>query len=226
MKIHNFIVFDFETGGLDKKSQWHSNKVAITQAAAIGVMSNDFKEIGRFSNFVLPNYDEELEYQQTAFNVTGTSMEMLEKEGVSIDNLISKFIDLFEKTNTGTRFTKPILVGQNVTYDIPFLQRLFSYKKLDLSKWLAGYKDHFGNFHPNYIDTCWLSRIKKAEEGMKHRLGDICQREKVDLVDAHEAFNDVIATLEVFKGYILALRSGQGKLEGMGESIFREQFEI
>ena len=51
MKIHNFIVFDFETGGLDKKSQWHSNKVAITQAAAIGVMSNDFKEIGRFSNF-------------------------------------------------------------------------------------------------------------------------------------------------------------------------------
>ena len=48
-----------------------------------------------------------------------------------------------------------MLVGQNIAFDIGFLQQLMNYAGLaaEFEKTFSGTKDYYGNFQPHYIDT-------------------------------------------------------------------------
>ena len=104
-------------------------------------------------------------------------------------------------------YNKPILVGHNVIYDIPFLQKLFWLEGESLESYLQGYKDPDGVFHPTYFDTMFLSRLKYLDKHGKHTLTDACKRESIELIDAHDAEKDTEGTVQLFKAFVNYLRS-------------------
>lgn len=231
MKIFNYIVLDFETGGLDRKNNCHAQVVPITEVGVVGVRGDTLEEIVRYETKIkgqwvddqYRGYDPKLEYQKEALEFTNITIEELEN-GKDSKEVVKDLCKIFGQCKTGTHLHKPILVGHNVTYDIPFLQHLFEFHNKDLSKYLSGYKDHKGVFHPNYIDTMWLSRVKTPIEKTKHTLEKAMDRENLTLFNAHSALDDVLGTLELFKSYTYKLRTN---LKGEVEVVdHREKFFI
>lgn len=234
-KLNNFIVLDCETGGLDRKNQEHARLVPMTEIAAIGVSADNFHEFGRYVSKLkgqyvgeeYVGYDPDLIYQPEALKFTGVTIAKLEKEGKSVKEVVTGLVEVFAMSKTGSHLHKPVIVGHNVTYDIPFIQHLFDLGKQDLGKYLSGWKDHKGTFHPHFVDTMWLSRKKWAEEGMKHNLGALCERLGVDLFDAHGALADTVATLECFKKLTTSFRTGITQV-GVNHDVerTRDNFEM
>ncbi len=234
IKLNNYVVIDCETGGLDRKNQEHSRIVPITEVAAIGVSADNFQELHRYVSKVkgqyvgedYVGYSPELVYQSEALKFTGVTFQQLEKTGVDIKEIVENLIEVFVKSKTGSHLHKPIIVGHNVTYDIPFIQKIFTLTKNDLSKYLSGWKDDNGVFHPHFIDTMWLSRQKWNDEGMKHNLKVLCDRLGVDLFDAHGALSDTVATLECFKKLTSSLRNESGGVNTSSEVRVRSSFQF
>jgi DNA polymerase III alpha subunit (gram-positive type) len=151
-----------------------------------------------------------------ALDYTNTTHEKI-NEGIDSRDLVSRLCDEFTKANTGNGYTtKPILLGHNVVFDISFLQWLFVFHKKDLSKYLDGKTDGYGNFQPTYIDTLNMARQRWYHEPMaNYKLGTCCEKAGVELVDAHEAMADVNATVELFHYFTHSLRNGSA---GTGET--------
>ncbi len=228
-KLNNFVVLDCETGGLDRKNQEHARVVPMTEIAAIGVSADNFQEFGRYVSKLkgqyvgedYVGYRPELIYQEQALKFTGVTIAKLEREGKSVKEVVEGLIEIFVMTKTGSHLHKPVIVGHNVTYDIPFIQDIFDFDKKDLSKYLSGWRDHTGTFHPHFLDTMWMSRQKWNEEGMKHNLGALCERLGVDLFDAHGALADTVATFECFKKMMIGFRTGAMHVGEVNEGVAR-----
>jgi DNA polymerase III epsilon subunit-like protein len=216
-RVDNILVMDFETGGLDSK------KNLALEFAGIWVESTDFREIDRYEALILP-YSDDLTIEEKALESNGIKLEEIAELGIEVTDLVKNIISRTEKSNQGKmRGKKTIIVGQNAMFDIPFLQQIFKLTKQDLSKYFAGNKDYFGNFVPAYLDTQYMGRLKYAQDELKttFNLSSLCAYEQVDLINAHRAMNDVEATLELFKRYILSLREGSAT----GETYsFRKNF--
>ena len=235
-KLNNFVVLDCETGGLDRKNQEHARLVPMTEIAMIGVSADNFHEFGRYVSKIkgqeidgeYVGYDPSLVYQPEALKFTGTTISMIERDGKTLKEVVANMIEIFKITKTGSHFHKPIIVGHNVTYDIPFIQHAFDLMGEDLSKYVSGWKDQNRTFQPHFIDTMWMSRQKWAEEGMKHTLSDLCGRLGVDLFDAHGALSDTVATLECFKKMTIGIRTGEMHIGEINQGVerTRDTFEI
>lgn len=244
MKLHNYVIFDCETGGLSKKDNLHALNHPITQIALIGLDGSTLDEIQRYESYIkgkfVPSFKSDenvvegylgysdvhnLVYQKQAFQATGISVEKLESLGQDAKKVCNDLIDFFEKCKTESNFHKIILVGHNVVYDIPFLQMIFKIFKKDLSKYLQGYYDHTGTFTPVYFDTQFLSRAKCVDDSLKHNLTEVATREGFELVNAHEAMADTIITKEIFKKYLLQLRNS-GTSDKIEQKSFRENFKF
>ncbi len=235
---HNYICIDCETGGLDRVNQLHASKFAITQIAFI-IYDGDFKELSRYSSYIKgqkgePNkeiqdvvngyvgYDSDLCYQKTAFNITGVSIDKLETSGRIFNIVAKEMCDRFISAKQGRNL--PILVGHNVTYDIPFISYLFRYAQIDLSKLVSGYFDHFDTFQPHFIDTMWLAR-SISDDKDKNDLSSLANRFGVELYDAHDALNDVKATMEIHKKMIQRLKTNSIEINKT-EISPRKKFEF
>lgn len=235
-KFHNIVVFDCETGGLDKKNNLHAIHHPITQIALLGIDGLTLSEITRYSSYIKGRIANkkyigystvhDQEYQAGALQHTGITIEKLEAEGKDYKVVCNEICDFFEQCMSGSNFHKIILAGHNVGYDIPFLQYLFKLCKKDLSKYVQGYMSHTGEFVPADFDTQYLSRIKSTDENMKHNLTEVSGREGIELVDAHEAMADVCATAEVLKKYIMTLRNSSDSFEKQEVSTFRKDFQF
>jgi len=187
----NYIIFDLETGGLD------SSKHAITEVAMLAIDGVTLEEIDRYSTFVQP-YG--LEYEQEAFDITGITMDMI-NTGKAARQVCNEMVKFFKSIGTGRK--KPILCGHNIiSFDIPFLDNLFKTYKKDLFKTV--------NEH-EFMDTMWMSRHIWTDPSMKHNLTVACEREGVEIIDAHRAINDVAANTELLKSYLKRLR-GAGEI--------------
>lgn len=225
--LNHIICFDYETGGLECK------KHAATQIAMEVLDPFTLKPIASYDSYILPyskpkqtkrvavikkssrSTDEEnmFEYTDSALNFTNTTMKMIEDKGVHVEDVMSNMVEMFIKANPNkTRNYKPILLGQNVQFDIGFLHQMAERCKIDLSKYLDGDKDYYGNFHPTRIDTLDLSKQYFANDSKveSHKLGLMSDKLGVELVDAHEAAADVRATSEMFKIYMENMRSSKG----------------
>jgi len=242
-KAHNIPVFDCETGGIDRKDNLHAIKYPMTQIAFVILDGFSLKEFGRYSSYVKGKKEPMFEsndpgivsgyvgyglnqvYQYEALDITGTTIEKLEKSGQDIKVVVNQIIELFEETKSGSSFHKFILAGHNVVYDIPFLQYAFKLCKKDLSKWIQGYYDAYGNYQFVFIDSQFLSRLKSVDEDEKHKLEIVANREGFEINDAHDALNDTLVTAEIIKKYILALRNtGEGEVIASGR--YRDDFKF
>lgn len=229
-KIYVGIGLDFETGGLDPQC------CACTQIALQAVRLDTWQVIDRYQAYVCP-YNKKaaglpakkvlrtrqeivrenttsMLYEAHALEYSAITMDMLRRQGADINKVAGDIID-FTKRNTlsGGKQCKPILIGQNIPFDIGFLQQMMNYAGLiaEFEKVFAGTKDYYGNFQPHYIDTIHIGRLAFAADTdlTSYKLEIVASYLGVELDNAHDAAADVTATLDVLGAYISRLRNSK-----------------
>jgi len=237
-KIYTGIGLDFETGSLDCTSG------ACTQIAMQAVRLDTWAVTDRYVQYIYPyekqdiggpvkrkvlrsRHEQEerplMDYQQEALTYSGISMGILEKQGIDMKEVGSKVID-FARKNTLSKGHqgKPILIGQNIPFDIGFLQQLMNYCGLvkEFEKTFSGAKDFYGNFQPHYLDTIFIARMALAHDPAvtSYKLELIAERLGIELDDAHDADADVTATLNIGRVCSGRLRN----MEGAGEILIQK----
>lgn len=217
----NYLIIDFETGGLNPL------KNPITEIGLIAVDANNFKEIARFESFV-KGYNN-LVYDPRALSSTGITMEQI-NSGIDVKKMVSVMFDfcrdITPKGDKGKN--KPLIVGHNVGFDIGFAKEacLYSGKKLQDIVALTEYGEI------DRYDTLRESRNKWKDNGV-FKLGACMKRIGIDMVDAHRAMNDCVNTKKLAKYLIIDSQSGtndkETKQDFKGEKEvdeFRKKFEF
>lgn len=231
-KIYVGIGLDFETGGLDCRD------CACTQIALQAIRLDTWETLERYVAYLSPYCKKETEaakrkvlrtrqeqkqeesgalmkYEAAALTYSGITMEQLYAQGADLKAVAVSTLDFARRNTLGKgQQCKPLLIGQNIPFDIGFLQQLMNYANLagDFEKVFAGTKDYYGNFQPYYIDTISLGRLAFAHdpEVTSYKLELIAARLNVELDDAHDAAADVTATLDVTGAYAGRLRNAGG----------------
>lgn len=227
-KVYVGIGLDFETGGLDPQT------CACTQIAVQAVRLDTWQVIDQYQAYIFP-YNKQsaglpskkilrtrseiaredntlMLYEKKALDYSAITIDMLRQQGVDLLKVASEII-AFAKRNTMSngKQCKPFLIGQNIQFDIGFLQQMMNYAGLmtEFEKTIAGTKDYYGNFQPHYIDTILIGRLAFAvdKEVTSYKLEIIASQLGVELDDAHDAAADVTATLDVLGAYTARLRN-------------------
>jgi len=215
-KINNIICFDLETSGLDKVNGLHSQKCAVTEFGAIAINAITLQEIIRYDNLVKP-YDSSHVYEKEAADLTGINREMCLKDGIPLKQLVEDICSLCNEANIyDSKVARPILVAHNGAFDKQFLQDIFKRANVDMSKYVKGDKDHFGNFQPEILDTIAFAKMiwgDVTDNTTKFNLEACCLRAGIQMSDGHRAMNDVVPLTEFVRYCILKLRSSAGSIE-------------
>ena len=230
-KIYVGIGLDFETGGLDPQT------CACTQIAVQAVRLDTWQVIDQYQAYIYP-YNRQttglnvkkvlrtrselakeeqtpMQYDERALKYSAITKDMLHSRGLDL-KLVANDIIAFAKRNTASvgKQCKPFLIGQNIQFDIGFLQQMMNYTGLmeEFEKTFAGTKDYYGHFQPHYIDTILIGRLAFAadKEVTSYKLEIVASQLGVDLDDAHDAAADVTATLDVLGVYTSRLRNNEG----------------
>ena len=213
-KIFTAIVLDFETGGLDSKD------CAITQIAMQAVRMDTWELLESYQNYIAPYNQQDhlrrkvlktrqqleiqipMNYDDKALAYSGVTMDTLHSRGVGLSVVAGDVIE-FVKRNTLSKGAqcKPMIIGQNITFDMGFLQQMMNYTGLakEFAKVFAGATDFYGNFQPHYLDTLTLGRMAFAHRAdiTSYKLELLAERFGIELDDAHDAQADVSATLNI-----------------------------
>lgn len=248
--IYTAVVLDFETGGLD------CTRCACTQIAMQAVRLDTFEVLGRYANYIAPyekqplggaprrkvlktrremerdEVREPMDYEAAALNYTAITLDMLRSRGVALEQVAADVI-AFAREHTlgkGARY-KPVLIGQNIPFDVGFLQQMMAYSGLikEFAQAFAGTTDFFGNFQPHYLDSIDLARLCLAADTnvTSYKLELVAERLGIELDDAHDADADVTATRQIVALYSRRLRQHEGaevSMERMPKT--RDHFKI
>lgn len=232
------IVFDFETGGLD------AQKCAATQISLHAVRLDTFEIMEKLNLYISPYFyksgldkparkvlktkyemQEEkerlMEYNQVALDVSGITMETLYAKGQDLQSVCRQILDFVQRnTLQVTASNKPFMVGQNVLFDIAFMQQIMLYTGLydEFAKTFDGKKDFWGHFQPYYMDTILLAKLAmdndKTINSWKLELS--AERLGIDLDDAHDADADVTATREIVRVLTARMRNTEENTNATG----------
>ncbi len=228
------IVLDFETGGL------YCQTCAATQISMHAIRLDTCELMNSMNLYIKPYpyqdivkpkrkvvktkweiEDEEesetkmMEYDPAAMEVSGITKEQLETEGEDLQEVCEKIIEFCKNNRISTGISnKPILVGQNVTFDIGFLQQIMTYTDLydKFCKVVDTSTDFFGNVYPKYMDTLYLAKLAFGHDKSvtSFKLETIALFLGIEMDDAHDADADVTATEDVFRTFIKRLRTKNG----------------
>lgn len=227
-KVITAFVMDFETGGLD------CTKCAATQISIHAVRLDNFEVMDSLNLYFYPykkkdgakkrrvlrskyeneddNDGELMEYSEAAEKVSGITMKKLYDDGTDIEEACQMIIDFVVKnTFNVSRAFKPILVGQNILFDIGFMQQIMTYtgKWGDFCKLFRTHKDFNGNEQIYYLDTIILAQLAMSHDKSveSYKLELVAERLGIDLDDAHDADADVTATADVVRVLTSRMRS-------------------
>lgn len=225
---------DFETGGLDCQD------CACTQIALHAVRIDTFETIDRYVKYIYP-YSKQVDkgaskrkvlrnkfeqadtipmkYEEKALTYSAITMDMLESMGENITQVAADVIAFIKKnTLSKGRNAKPFLIGQNIGFDIGFMQQLMEYggQMKEFSKLMRGQIDFYGNFQPLYVDTIVLGQFALSHlEGMtSYKLEILADKLGIELDDAHDADADVTATTNVAMVCAQRMRYASGTDDG------------
>lgn len=207
---------DFETGGLECQD------CACTQIAIHAVRIDTFETIDRYVKYIAPynqqtdkgaskrkvlrtKYEQEdaipMKYEEKALTYSAITMDMLESMGVDIHEVAADVITFIKNNMTKGTGYKPFLIGQNITFDIGFMQQLMEYggQMKEFAKIMGGNVDFYGNFQPLYIDTIILGKMALSHlpDVTTYKLEIMAEKFGIELDDAHDADADVTATTNV-----------------------------
>lgn len=221
-KLPNYCIIDYETSGIDKSNKGsNSHLCAITQVACILINGEDFQELGRYQAYILP-YDSKHEYQAKAEEITGINKQYLYDNGIVLKDAVKAISEMLKKHHNA--FWKTIAVGQNITFDVDFLMNSHEFAKIDISKVWAGNRQN-GAYVPNYIDVMDLAKLAN-QKANSYNLSSICNMLGIDYADGHDAMNDVLMTLDVFRAYKDKIKCEGGGAEDVPTESIRKQFEF
>ena len=207
-KVNPFIIFDFETGGLDSK------KHAATEIAMLCIDGSTLEEVGRYESYFLPYLKE---YDKAALDYTGITMEKLKREGKLLKDVVKEIVawvkEMRAKLDCTSYTKKPVLVGHNVVFDLSFLQSIFKDAKLDPTTLFDGKKDYYNNYQYNTVDTIAESKKAWGDDDVMNsfNLTACVNKAGLEIVEAHKAMNDVVATKELLLVLINRMRNSSGK---------------
>lgn len=238
------LVLDFETGGLPTKDLPVA-QIGITQIALHAIRLDTFEKIGSLVRYVCP-YEQknvkalapkrktlknkyeieapvEMVYDSRALEFTAITMDTLREKGVELTELaqdVLKFIEDVTAPKT-PRNMKPVIIGQNITFDEGFLIQMFEFTGLlkELMKLVRGWTDFYGNWHPQMIDTLHLGQLALCNNPSvtSYSLGIMCENLGIELDDAHDADADVTATANVAAVLTRRMRCASGNPEDDGD---------
>lgn len=232
------IVFDFETGGLDVQ------KCGATQISMHAVRLDTFEVMETMNMYILPyhyqagldkpvkkvlksKYDMQensapmMTYTQRALDVSGITMEMLDARGTELKAVCESIIDFIQRnTLPVSKNNKPILVGQNVLFDIGMMQQIMLYTGMydKFSKIVDGTTDFWGHFQPYYIDTIVLAKLALDHDKniSSWKLEMTAERLGIEMDDAHDADADVVATRDIVRVLTARMRNVDGASNAVG----------
>lgn len=215
-KINSYAIIDFETGGLDRKDQLHAKKYPVTEFGGLAINGVTLEKIIQYDNLVKP-YDNDLLYDKEAARITGITKELCEWEGVPLKELVEDLCTFFKEANLhNSRTALPICLSHNWPFDGPFLQDLFRRANVDLSKYVRGFKDCYGNFMPHGI--CSIDLAKECwgdvtDTDTKYDLTACCSRAGIEVADGHRAMNDVLPLTDLVRYFFTRSRSGSSEVK-------------
>jgi DNA polymerase III epsilon subunit-like protein len=244
-KLNHIICIDFETGGTDPA------KDAVTEVGMVAYRADTFEVIDTYQAYIKPFYtkkkavkalkskkriQEEL-FKEEDFHYdwdmmkkyTNITQELLEREGKDIRVVAEEMEQFFRDANLDKgNTTKPVLLGQNVLFDIGFLQQMEDVAGLPISKVLSGKKDFHGNFQPDYLCTLQQAKLLFAndESQTSHKLGHLCEAMGIELFEAHSALDDVHATGDLEKVIVNRMRNGTGAGSEKKKTKTRNHFKF
>lgn len=232
------IVFDFETGGLDVQ------KCGATQISMHAVRLDTFEVMDTMNMYILPYHyqagldrpvrkvlkskydmqegsDSMMTYTQKALDVSGITMEILDARGVELKTVCESIIDFIQRnTLPVSKNNKPILVGQNVLFDIGMMQQIMLYTGMyeKFSKIVDGNTDFWGHFQPYYIDTIVLAKLAFDHDKSiaTWKLEMTAERLGIEMDDAHDADADVVATRDIVRVLTARMRNADGASNAIG----------
>lgn len=231
-------VLDFETGGRE------CQKCAVTQIAIHAYRLDTFEKIGSYIKYISPYNRKEvkgvksarkvlktkfeaaqeipMEYEEDALTYSAIKMETLYNEGEPIETVAEGALDFIKGSqpeNTAkVRNKRSFIIGQNIWFDEGFLCQMFEYAGLikELAKYVGGYTDFYGNWHPQVLDTIHLGKLALSHNPQvsSYKLELMCEHLGIELDDAHDADADVAATANVAGVLTQRMRSVGGVIDG------------
>ena len=180
MTLDKMLVFDTETGGLNNSTD--------------ALMSVTMKVVGEPENIKTWFIKEQrnLNYNDKALEVNGITLEYLEENGITEAACIGEIVS-FIKVNYKD---KPIPLGQNIGFDIDFINQLFTRNNMHSFVSMLHYKKRDTQQVSNFLRDCGVEmESTKLGDAYKFFTGK-------DMLNAHTSEADVIATEALYDAQI------------------------
>lgn len=200
-KKAKFLCFDFETGGLDPDK--HSIFTGF-----FAVLDQDLSIIDELDLKFKPEEGEDYVYEQQAIDVTGINPNSLKRDPESVTysvgtEMLMRFISKWSAG--GKKRIRPL--GQNVSFDIGFAKKL-----VGADKWES-------KVHYRAADTSTAVTFLKDAGWFPSDIGglaSVARFLKVKSRKAHDAKEDVLMTIDVYKALLSFMNE---KRHSSGSSI-------
>lgn len=209
----NFIVIDVETGGLPNKTKKAVYDIALTEVAFVTV-SSELEIIDQKAWLIKP-YKEDLIYDKAAELASNISKQMCIDQGMDLLVAQKEMVSFLKKYKYGSR--SPVVLGHNfIKFDADFMLNSFEFCKDDLMKYVSQEPE----------DTIKWSRLC-WQESVNYKLGTCCENAGIQLIDAHRAMTDTLATAKLWIHFQKNLRGqGQTSIKNNEVKSFRNGFEL
>lgn len=202
MKNADFIVYDCETGGFD------AEKNPIVQIALVALDGTTLEEKARYETMVKPYGGKIIE--PDALRANGLKMSEI-NNGISLKELHKNILQFVKNLNPkGNKFNKPIRVGHNVQFDNDFWDEVFFLMD----------QDPYAKI--NSTSECTMLLCKLYGETEKLDLSTCCEAFGIELINAHKAMPDTLATANLFRALVNRLRNDSNN-SGSSSSTAKKQ---
>lgn len=186
-----YVVFDFETSGLDHLTD------KITEIGALKIVNG--QEVDRLN--ILIKWPD-LVLSEKITELTGITQKMLDDDGVSPEIALEAMKGFIDNL---------ILIGHNVwNFDFKFLDQFFKPTGEQWQYWMDNFIDTAAHckafkigidrkFNQSY--ESWVAEVMTTKAfGVKFNVGLMCDELGIDKsIGQHRAMNDVLLTNEIYK---------------------------
>lgn len=213
--LRYIVVSDTETSGLPSKEKEVYKDILLIELAAVVIDIWEMKIVEEFDALIKP-YNDTYVWEAGAENTHHISQKTLQENGKDVKDVYRAFKDIlvrYKNSRIGA-----VLCGHNFQgFDVPFIEAMFQDQKDSIYNYVR------------WIEDTQKMAYYRAIEQENFKLGTCCQKEGVELVDAHRALTDTRANAQLMLKYISIMRGEGGssqKIGGMKPSRFREKFEL
>lgn len=209
------ICHDIESGGIPSAEKPAFDAIALIELAFVVIDMEKLEVCDELSMIFPRDYKEGLIYSSEAEAIHGITETIQKEKAIPLKDIFKKCQALFKKYKNPRQMCT--LCGHNIVgFDNAFLENFFKFMGDDLKKYVK-----FS------IDTMQMAHMSYPELE-NYQLHTVCEKEGIDLVNAHRAGDDTYANALLMINFVKKLR-GEGVSDGGTSSArnpFREKFAL